>query len=84
MRDDDPPSAPSKPTRRTFLLASAGVAEGPNIEGPVPITLRINGKDHQLRVDPGRRCWIVFVRRLLSPERRRAVTTANAAHVQCM
>jgi xanthine dehydrogenase YagT iron-sulfur-binding subunit len=25
---------------------------GPNIEGAVPITLRINGKDHQLRVDP--------------------------------
>ena len=24
----------------------------PNIEGAVPITLRINGKDHQLRVDP--------------------------------
>jgi xanthine dehydrogenase YagT iron-sulfur-binding subunit len=27
-------------------------AEGPNIEGAVPITLRINGKDRQLRVDP--------------------------------
>ncbi len=25
---------------------------GPNIEGAVPITLRINGKNHQLRVDP--------------------------------
>jgi xanthine dehydrogenase YagT iron-sulfur-binding subunit len=25
---------------------------GPNILGVVPITLRINGKDHQLRVDP--------------------------------
>jgi len=24
----------------------------PNIEGTVPITLRINGKDHQLRIDP--------------------------------
>lgn len=24
----------------------------PNIEGAVPITLRINGKDHQLRIDP--------------------------------
>jgi len=33
--------------------ASPGeIAEGPNIEGAVPITLRINGKDHQLRVDP--------------------------------
>lgn len=27
-------------------------ANGPNIEGGVPITLRINGKDRQLRVDP--------------------------------
>src|SRR5260370_42710084 len=24
----------------------------PNIEGAVPITLRINGMDHQLRIDP--------------------------------
>ncbi len=78
---DDPPSAPSKPTRRTFLratgtsaaaavvaacvpgksssppgqkssTAAVGVAEGPEIEGAVPITLRINGTDHALRVDP--------------------------------
>jgi xanthine dehydrogenase YagT iron-sulfur-binding subunit len=27
-------------------------ADGPNIEGAVPITLRINGKDRRLRVDP--------------------------------
>jgi xanthine dehydrogenase YagT iron-sulfur-binding subunit len=27
-------------------------ADGPNIEGAVPITLRINGKDYQLRIDP--------------------------------
>ena len=27
-------------------------AHGPDIEGTVPITLRINGKDHQLRIDP--------------------------------
>jgi xanthine dehydrogenase YagT iron-sulfur-binding subunit len=31
---------------------SAAAGEGPNIEGTVPITLRINSKDHQLRVDP--------------------------------
>jgi xanthine dehydrogenase YagT iron-sulfur-binding subunit len=31
---------------------SAAIADGPNIEGAVPITLRINGKDHQLRIDP--------------------------------
>src|SRR5689334_8017109 len=32
--------------------SAAAIADGPNIEGAVPITLRINGKDHQLRVDP--------------------------------
>ena len=41
-------------------LANDGAAEsepapassGPNIEGAVPITLRINGKNHELRIDP--------------------------------
>src|SRR6267154_1166712 len=32
--------------------SSAAVADGPNIQGAVPITLRINGKDHHLRIDP--------------------------------
>jgi len=32
--------------------APATSADGPNIPGAVPITLRINGKDRQLRVDP--------------------------------
>ena len=32
--------------------AAAETAVGPNIEGAVPITLRINGKDRSLRVDP--------------------------------
>src|SRR5690349_12511071 len=27
-------------------------AQGPGVEGAIPITLRINGKDHRLRVDP--------------------------------
>ena len=31
---------------------SAPTAAGPNIEGAVPITLRVNGKDHSLRIDP--------------------------------
>ena len=31
---------------------SAPSNAAPNIEGTVPITLRINGKDHQLRIDP--------------------------------
>ena len=74
MPNDDEKSAPSNPTRRTFLkttgtTAAATViaayvpalgnspaeqkdAGGPSIEGAVPITLRINGKDHQLRIDP--------------------------------
>src|SRR5688572_14394871 len=28
------------------------VTDAPNIQGAVPITLRINGKDHHLRIDP--------------------------------
>jgi xanthine dehydrogenase YagT iron-sulfur-binding subunit len=32
--------------------SSSELADGPNIEGAVPITLRINGKNHHLRVDP--------------------------------
>jgi xanthine dehydrogenase YagT iron-sulfur-binding subunit len=32
--------------------STAAGADGPNIEGTVPIILRINGRDHQLRVDP--------------------------------
>jgi xanthine dehydrogenase YagT iron-sulfur-binding subunit len=31
---------------------SGSAGAGPNIEGAVPLTLRINGKDHQLRIDP--------------------------------
>jgi xanthine dehydrogenase YagT iron-sulfur-binding subunit len=31
---------------------SAKIADGPNIEGAVPITLRINGENRNLRVDP--------------------------------
>jgi xanthine dehydrogenase YagT iron-sulfur-binding subunit len=31
---------------------SAPTTAGPTIEGAVPITLRINGKDHKLNVDP--------------------------------
>ncbi|MFL5245927.1 MAG: (2Fe-2S)-binding protein [Gemmataceae bacterium] len=30
----------------------AAKANGPSIAGAVPITLRINGKEHQLRIDP--------------------------------
>ena len=31
---------------------SVPTSAAPNIEGAVPITLRINGKDHSLRIDP--------------------------------
>jgi len=31
---------------------SAVTSAGSNIEGAVPVTLRINGKDHQLKIDP--------------------------------
>ncbi|MDP9268497.1 MAG: 2Fe-2S iron-sulfur cluster-binding protein [Acidobacteriota bacterium] len=44
------------PTRANSSAAESGTAvasaDAPNIAGAVPITLRINGKDHQLRVDP--------------------------------
>src|ERR1700730_10540788 len=33
-------------------IEDAATPARPDIEGAVPITLRINGKDHQLRVDP--------------------------------
>jgi xanthine dehydrogenase YagT iron-sulfur-binding subunit len=32
--------------------SGAPISEGLNIEGTVPVTLRVNGKEHQLRVDP--------------------------------
>ena len=32
--------------------SAAEIADVPNMDGAVPITLRINGKDHQLRIDP--------------------------------
>jgi xanthine dehydrogenase YagT iron-sulfur-binding subunit len=45
--------APAHPRGTAGQSASpAAFAEGPNIAGAVPITLRINGTDHQLRVDP--------------------------------
>jgi xanthine dehydrogenase YagT iron-sulfur-binding subunit len=62
---DDPRSGPAVPTRREFLLTTGGTAAaaaiaaaapggaaGPDMAGAVPITLRINGKDRPLRVDP--------------------------------
>ena len=34
------------------IVTEAVATTGPNIAGAVPITLRLNGKEHQLRVDP--------------------------------
>src|SRR5579862_4741079 len=63
---DNSHSDPLNPTRRTFLLTTGGtaaaavigagapeaVADEPNTKGSVSLALRINGKEHQLRVDP--------------------------------
>src|SRR5262249_28400977 len=43
------PALASSDTGETNSDSAASV---PIIEGAVPITLRINGKDHQLRIDP--------------------------------
>jgi xanthine dehydrogenase YagT iron-sulfur-binding subunit len=42
--------APVRPAAQSDLRA--GSADGSNIHGAVPITLRINGKNHSLRIDP--------------------------------
>jgi len=34
------------------VIDSAPISAGPSIDGAVPITLRINGKDHKLNIDP--------------------------------
>src|SRR5882762_854444 len=45
--------APMRPDRPAPPGGSpAAIADGPSIQGAVPITLRINGKDHHLRIDP--------------------------------
>src|SRR5712671_5674480 len=45
--------APVRPDSTTAQSGSpAALAGGPNIQGAVPITLHINGKDHHLRIDP--------------------------------
>src|SRR5262244_1602173 len=43
------PALASSDTGQTYSDSAASL---PNMEGAVPITLRINGKDHQLRIDP--------------------------------
>lgn len=44
--------APALANSATGASDSGSNTVAPNIEGAVPITLRINGKDHQLRIDP--------------------------------
>ena len=60
-----------------------GREEGPNLEGAVPITLRVNGKAGSSAWIRERRFSIASVRSCRSPELRRAVITANAAHARC-
>src|SRR5262245_29042534 len=43
---------PALATNAAGESGSASTGVEPNVEGAVPITLRINGKDHQLRIDP--------------------------------
>jgi xanthine dehydrogenase YagT iron-sulfur-binding subunit len=44
---------PAQANRAAELSGPAeAIADGPNIEGAVPITLRINGKERKLRIDP--------------------------------
>jgi xanthine dehydrogenase YagT iron-sulfur-binding subunit len=45
-------STPAHGSTNVESASAAEIADRPNIEGAVPITLRINGKDRQLRVDP--------------------------------
>ena len=45
-------SAPAPGNSLPEMSGPVGTVDGPTIEGAVPITLRINGKDRQLRVDP--------------------------------
>src|SRR5260370_41996647 len=42
--------APVRPVAQSG--SPAAIADGPNLLGAVPLTHRINGKDHQLNIDP--------------------------------
>src|SRR5438270_449112 len=45
--------APMRPDSSTAQGGSAPpIADRPNIQGAIPVTLRINGKDRHLRIDP--------------------------------
>jgi xanthine dehydrogenase YagT iron-sulfur-binding subunit len=44
--------APALANRTAAQSGSSATLDGPTIEGAVPITLRINGTDRQLRIDP--------------------------------
>src|SRR6478672_12529864 len=43
---------PASAKNAAGVTGSAPVSAGPSIQGAVPITLRINGKDHKLNIDP--------------------------------
>jgi xanthine dehydrogenase YagT iron-sulfur-binding subunit len=45
-------SAPLVAENASQESGSTPISDGPDKEGAVPVTLRVNGKDHQLRIDP--------------------------------
>jgi len=64
--------------------STAAGADGPNIEGAVPIILRINGKDYQLRVDPRTTLLDCLRETVALTGTKKGCDHGNAAHVQCM
>ena len=64
--------------------SAAAAAEAPGIEGAIPVTLRINGADRQLRIDP-RTTLLDCVRETVAlTGTKKDVTTGNAAPAPCM
>ena len=70
---------PAHPSAVEQSNAGPNVGPPPQIEGAVPITLRINGLDRQLASTHEPHCSIAFAKLSSSPERRRAAITGNAA-----
>ena len=56
----------------------------PERAGTVPLSLRVNAREHRLRIDPRTTLLDCLRETLLSPERKRVATTGNAAPARCM
>ena len=59
--------------------APEGATDAPSTAGTVPVTLRINGKEHRLEVDPRTTLLDCVRETVASPARRRDATTGSAA-----